>query len=101
MQEVHRQNHCERSRRWRMVSTSGQTVGLAMGLAIGLAMIAFPAAAQDSADTDERAAENADTTDRIAVTGTRRRGRTAADSNVPIDTISADEIISTGMTETA
>lgn len=84
------------------VHIAPKRLAVAISLAIGLTMAGSPVAAQDSSDEAERdSSENSGTLDRVAVTGTRRQDRSAADSNVPIDTISADDIISTGMTETA
>ncbi len=59
--------------------------------------MASPAIAQDNAAT---AAEEAAPQQAIIVTGTRRTDRTVADSPVPIDVISGDQLASTGLTET-
>ena len=65
----------------------------AAALAVGIAM---PAAAQDetSAETSELPG------DAIIVTGTRRTDRTVADSPVPVDVISAENLTKSGFTET-
>ena len=62
-----------------------------------LAMAGAPAYAQTSGDETADAAEEIVT---VVVTGTRRSGRTVADSPVPIDVIVADNLARSGFTET-
>ena len=73
-------------------------------LLAGLSAIAFaaPVAAQQTAAPGAAvaAADQADPTSTIIVTGTRRTDRTVADSPVPIDVISSEAITNTGATET-
>ena len=70
-----------------------------------LAVSPLPLLAQqaDNQADNQTSAEEEEATeaDRITVTGTRRRDRSVADSNVPIDTISAEMLTSTGLTETS
>lgn len=65
----------------------------------GLGMVATPSMAQEATQDSPQAA--AEETDRIAVTGTRRRDRSIADSAVPIDVISSEALTQTGLTETS
>lgn len=65
----------------------------------GLGMVATPSMAQEATQNNPQAA--AEETDRIAVTGTRRRDRSIADSAVPIDVISSEALTETGLTETS
>ncbi|NBB25927.1 TonB-dependent receptor [Porphyrobacter sp. SLTP] len=60
-------------------------------------------AAQAGADAAEQAAADAmeDSGNVLIVTGTRRSNRTVAESPVPIDVISAEQLRQTGLTETA
>ena len=60
---------------------------------------ASPVYAQSSASQAE-AQEEATGQDAIIVTGTRRTDRTVADSPVPVDVISGDELLNSGSTET-
>lgn len=62
-----------------------------------LASLAIPA----SPVFAQEAAEAAAGSDAIIVTGTRRSDRTVADSPVPIDVISSETLMRTGLTETA
>ncbi len=55
--------------------------------------------AQPAAGPTARAA-NEEPLEQILVVGSRRRGRTVADSPVPIDVVSADALLSDGFTET-
>jgi iron complex outermembrane receptor protein len=66
--------------------------GLSM-IAVGfsLPMLSTSAAAQQAENTD---------IEEVVVLGTRRKGRTIADSSVPIDVLGADEFESMGITET-
>ncbi len=64
----------------------------------GLGIVAAPSVAQQAQNDPQAAAEE---TDRIAVTGTRRRDRSIADSAVPIDVISSEALTETGLTETS
>ncbi len=73
----------------------------AIVLALSVGLVAAPLAAQQQDEDADTISESVDEAERIAVTGTRRRDRSAADSNVPIDTISAENMVSTGLTETA
>lgn len=61
---------------------------------------AAPAFAQQDTDTQVQAEEEATGADAIIVTGTRRTDRTVADSTVPVDVISGDELLNNGSTET-
>ncbi|MFN3452824.1 MAG: TonB-dependent receptor, partial [Sphingorhabdus sp.] len=61
---------------------------------------ANPAFAQQDIATQEAEAEEATGVDAIIVTGTRRTDRTVADSTVPVDVISGDELLNSGSTET-
>ena len=62
---------------------------------VSIALTAAPAAvAQDVR------ASNVVTLEEVVVTGTRRKDRTIADSNVPIDVLNASALTSTGLTET-
>ena len=61
------------------------------------AIAGAPAYAQTSVDETADAAEEIVT---VVVTGTRRSGRTVADSPVPIDVIVADNLARSGFTET-
>ncbi len=63
-----------------------------------LGFVATPSMAQEAQNDPQAAAEE---TDRIAVTGTRRRDRSIADSAVPIDVISSEALTETGLTETS
>ncbi|TDF36658.1 TonB-dependent receptor [Alteromonadaceae bacterium M269] len=68
---------------------------------IALAIFATPLfmlSAPSNAQEDTRASEDA--VEKISVIGSRRQGRTVADSPVPIDVISADALAATGLTET-
>ncbi|MDR9389928.1 MAG: TonB-dependent receptor [Wenzhouxiangella sp.] len=67
-------------------------------VAAGLGLVAAPSMAQQANDSSAQAAD--EETDRIAVTGTRRRDRSIADSAVPIDVISSEALTETGLTET-
>jgi iron complex outermembrane receptor protein len=60
---------------------------------------ASPVYAQSTAPQAE-AQEEATGQDAIIVTGTRRTDRTVADSPVPVDVISGDELLNSGTTET-
>lgn len=60
---------------------------------------ANPAYAQSTAPQAE-AQDEATGQDAIIVTGTRRTDRTVADSPVPVDVISGDELLNSGTTET-
>ena len=59
-----------------------------------LFMLSAPSNAQEDTSASEDAVE------KISVIGSRRQGRTVADSPVPIDVISADALAATGLTET-
>lgn len=61
---------------------------------------AGPAFAQQNTAAQEQATEEATGADAIIVTGTRRTDRTVADSTVPVDVISGDELLNSGSTET-
>jgi iron complex outermembrane receptor protein len=63
------------------------------------AAVASPAFAQQGASAQDQPAE-ASGADAIIVTGTRRTDRTVADSTVPVDVISGDELLNNGSTET-
>ncbi|MFU8832513.1 MAG: TonB-dependent receptor plug domain-containing protein [Wenzhouxiangella sp.] len=76
-------------------------LALAVAVALATGLGVAPLAAQQPAGEAGQIAEDVEESDRIAVTGTRRRDRSAADSNVPIDTISAENMVQTGLTETA
>lgn len=70
------------------------------GLLVGTGLVAIlltfsPVMAQEEAATPE-----IKPSDEIITIGTRRKGRTIADSNVPIDVLSGPELIATGFTET-
>ncbi|WP_082665074.1 TonB-dependent receptor plug domain-containing protein [Sphingopyxis sp. H115] len=69
---------------------------LALSAALVASGVAVPAFAQDGG----AAAEAADESATIIVTGTRRTDRTVADSTVPIDVISSDSLQNSGTTET-
>lgn len=71
---------------------------LAMSVSVGALSIihAAPAFAQ----TESQAEESASPQDAIIVTGTRRTDRTVADSPVPVDVISGEELLNSGSTET-
>lgn len=77
----------------------------ALSLAIHAALIAGTfclASTTALAQSEEAVAQPAATEiDRIAVTGTRRRDRSVADSAVPIDIISSETLEQTGLTETS
>ncbi len=60
-----------------------------------LALASAPAYAQTTGDETANAAAET-----IIVTGTRRNGRTVADSPVPIDVIAAAQLAQSGFTET-
>ena len=63
--------------------------------------LAAPAAAQQApGPVATQPAAEADPNNVVIVTGTRRTGRTVADSTVPIDVIGGDELAKTGLTET-
>jgi iron complex outermembrane receptor protein len=68
-----------------------------------IAFMAAPALAQDNAAPADPATdaieEDVAPQDAIIVTGTRRTDRTVADSPVPIDVISADQLTQSGFTE--
>ncbi|NDY94951.1 TonB-dependent receptor plug domain-containing protein [Wenzhouxiangella limi] len=78
-----------------------------LALAIKTALVAgtfslvSTVALAQSTDSAEEQAEAANTIDRIAVTGTRRRDRTVTDSSVPIDIISSEALEQTGLSETS
>lgn len=61
---------------------------------------ANPAFAQQGTSAQATEAEEATGIDAIIVTGTRRTDRTVADSTVPVDVISGDELLNSGTTET-
>ncbi|RMF13005.1 MAG: TonB-dependent receptor, partial [Alphaproteobacteria bacterium] len=66
---------------------------------------AVPAQDRNAADdaqagSDSAGAAEEEELEQILVVGSRRRGRTVADSPVPIDVVSADAILSDGFTET-
>ena len=61
---------------------------------------ANPAFAQQGTSGPEAEAKEATGINAIIVTGTRRTDRTVADSTVPVDVISGDELLNSGTTET-
>ncbi len=75
------------------------------GLALAVAAIAASSASAQTTTNpedlpDDVASGEAAPQDQIVVIGSRRQDRTLADSPVPIDVISADELNNTGYTET-
>ncbi|MFO6430681.1 TonB-dependent receptor plug domain-containing protein [Erythrobacter sp. W302b] len=102
-------------RNFQTVLHSGSSI--AIGAAVFAAFGAAPAqaaeadgpdavvtvAAQAGADAADQAAADAmdDSGNVLIVTGTRRSNRTVAESPVPIDVISAEQLRQTGLTETA
>ena len=69
-------------------------LSVSMGaLSIGAATPAF---AQEDPQTEDSIASQ----EAIIVTGTRRTDRTVADSPVPVDVISGEELLNSGTTET-
>lgn len=102
-------------RNFQTVLHSGSSI--AIGVAVFAAFGAAPAraaeadgpdavvtvAAQAGADAADPAAADAmdDSGNVLIVTGTRRSNRTVAESPVPIDVISAEQLRQTGLTETA
>jgi iron complex outermembrane recepter protein len=73
--------------------------GLLFSLSASIAAISIgsiaPAYAQDAAQAEEEATSSA-----IIVTGTRRTDRTVADSPVPVDVLTSDDLLNSGSTET-
>ncbi len=76
-------------------SNSGSLLALSASIAALMIGTAAPAYAQDEAQADDAAIEPA-----IIVTGTRRTDRTVADSPVPVDVLSAQDLVNSGSTET-
>ena len=76
-------------------SNSGPLLALSASIAALMIGTAAPAYAQDEAQADDAAIEPA-----IIVTGTRRTDRTVADSPVPVDVLSAQDLVNSGSTET-
>ena len=75
------------------------TLALTAFLALGAPLVAQEAdEAAEAADTDV-APEETEYTEEIVVTGSRAGGRTATESIVPIDVISADDFVNQGDTD--
>ena len=72
------------------------SAAVSISLAALSVSIAMPAYAQDEAQADDAEGDQPV----IIVTGTRRTDRTIADSPVPVDVISADDLTQSGFTET-
>jgi iron complex outermembrane receptor protein len=77
-----------------------RTLIAALSITASTLALSMPAHAQEEAAPAEAAAEAETPETTIIVTGTRVANRTAADSSVPIDVISADSLSSTGRGET-
>ena len=69
-------------------------------LLASIAAVAMTPTYAQTAPAQTAAADEADVSETIIVTGTRRVGRTVADSAVPIDVISSEALTNTGLTET-
>ena len=69
---------------------------LAQAIVAVLAIAALPAFAQDAAPTADASAQQLDS---VQVTGSRVRGRTAADTAAPVDVIRREELEATGAQE--
>lgn len=78
-----------------LISTLALTVSTT-ALLIGAANPAYAQSAAPQAEAQDVATGQ----DAIIVTGTRRTDRTVADSPVPVDVISGDELLNSGTTET-
>lgn len=63
-------------------------------------LVVAPATINSAVAQDITDATAADGIEEIVVTGTRRKGRTATDSSVPIDIIGESDLTSSGLTET-
>ncbi|MFO7762318.1 MAG: TonB-dependent receptor [Wenzhouxiangellaceae bacterium] len=76
--------------------------GFSLALAFAACLFCGPLSAQAQVDEEDETVEQGESmsSDRMVVTGTRRRDRSVVDSNVPIDTISSEILTSTGLTET-
>lgn len=79
----------------KLISTLAITVS-ATALFVSAASPAYAQSTAPQADAQEEATGQ----DAIIVTGTRRTDRTVADSPVPVDVISGDELLNSGTTET-
>ncbi len=82
-------------------ATAAQAAGA--GAAVTTADVAASAAATAALvqDAEPEIAEEETGGSQIVVTGTRRTGRTVAESPVPVDVISAEQLQQSGLTETA
>ncbi|WP_133500767.1 TonB-dependent receptor plug domain-containing protein [Cognatilysobacter terrigena] len=69
---------------------------LAQAIVAALAVAALPAFAQDATPTADTSAKQLDT---VQITGSRVRGRTAADTAAPVDVIRREELEATGAQE--
>ena len=78
------------------------TISLRAALLASLSIAATPAFAQSTLEPNAvpGTSESETTPDTIIVTGTRATQRTLADSPVPVDVISADQLTQSGFTET-
>ncbi|MBK7163272.1 MAG: TonB-dependent receptor [Sphingomonadales bacterium] len=76
-------------------SSTGSLLAISASFAAMMIATAAPAYAQDEAQADDAADQPA-----IIVTGTRRTDRTVADSPVPVDVLSAADLVNSGSTET-
>ena len=76
-------------------SKTGLVLSLSASLAVLSVCAIAPAYAQDEAQAEEDAPR-----DTIIVTGTRRTDRTIADSPVPVDLLTSEDLLNSGSTET-
>ena len=76
-------------------SSTGSLLAISASFAAMMVATAAPAYAQDEAQAEDTADQPA-----IIVTGTRRTDRTVADSPVPVDVLSAADLVNSGSTET-
>ncbi len=76
--------------------TSVKTLALAVSVSALSLSMTMPAYAQDTAQADDAEGDQPV----IIVTGTRRTDRTIADSPVPVDVLTSDDLLNSGSTET-
>ena len=88
-----------RRRRSRRKPTAESILGLLLAVAVALA--AAPVAAQEEESADDEEAAAAGFGEEIVVVGTRGEGRSVAESMVPVDVLSGDDLLSQGDTDVA
>lgn len=76
------------------------TINLRRTLLAGTGLLAMLSTISPVMAEDEAAISDTNSLEEIVTIGSRRKGRTIADSNVPIDVLHASEMVTTGFTET-